>query len=144
MRWLRYRHPRQRSGKRDRSRRSFRKITAMSLPNTESPTAEDVIDQPRAAVSINKRFVGWCIYLVILCGAFALPLREFATYARHSDVHSYVLLIPFVTAYVIYIRWKQVSRELSSAWGLALLLTAAGTGALLASLHFSELCQKCC
>ena len=114
----------------------------MSLPNTESPTVEDVIDQPRAPVSINKRFVGWCIYLVILCGAFALPLRDFATYARHSDVHSYVLLIPFVTAYLIYIRWKQLSCELSSAWGYALLLTATGTGALLASLHFTELGQN--
>src|SRR5436853_108630 len=142
MRWLRSRDPRQGSGKRDPSCRSFRKITAMSLPNTESSTAEDVIDQRRAPVSINKRFVGWCIYLVILCGAFALPLRDFATYARHSDVHSYVLLIPFVTAYLIYIRWKQLSCELSSAWGYALLLTATGTGALLASLHFTELGQN--
>jgi exosortase C (VPDSG-CTERM-specific) len=114
----------------------------MSRPNTESPTAEDVIDQPRAPASINKRFVGWCLYLVILCGAFALPLRAFVTYARHSDVHSYVLLIPFVTAYLIYIRWKQLSRELSSAWGYALLLTATGTGALLASLRFTELGQN--
>ena len=114
----------------------------MTLPNTESPTAESVIDQARPAGSINKRFVGWCIYLVILCGAFALPLREFATYARHSDVHSYVLLIPFVTAYLIYIRWKQLSRELSSAWGYALLLAAIATGALLASLHFTELGQN--
>ena len=86
--------------------------------------------------------MGWCIYLVILCGAFALPLREFVTYARHSDVHSYVLLIPFVTAYLIYIRWKQLSRELSSSWGYALLLAAAGTGALFASLHFTELGQN--
>ena len=69
-------------------------------------------------------------------------MREFATYARHSDVHSYVLLIPFVTAYLIYIRWKQLSRELSSSWGYALLLAAAGTGALLASLHFTELGQN--
>ena len=114
----------------------------MSLPNTESPTAEDMIDQPRAPVSINKRFLGWCLYLVILCGAFALPLSAFVTYARHSDVHSYVLLIPFVTAYLIYIRWKQLSRELSSAWGYALLLAAIGTGALFASLHFTKLGQN--
>ena len=114
----------------------------MSLPNPESPTVEDMIDQPRAPVSINKRFVSWCLYLVILCGAFALPLREFATYARHSDVHSYILLIPFVTAYLIYIRRKQLSRELSSTWGYALLLAAAGTGALFASLHFAELGQN--
>jgi exosortase C (VPDSG-CTERM-specific) len=91
---------------------------------------------------MSRRFAGWCIYLVILCGAFAVPLREFVTYAARSDVHSYVLLIPFVSAYLIYIRWKHLSRELSSAWGLALLLAAAGAGALLASLHFAELGQS--
>src|SRR6266480_8157812 len=91
---------------------------------------------------MSSRFAGWCIYLIVLCGAFTLPLRQFVTYARHSDVHSYVLLIPFVTAYLIYIRWKQLSRELSSSWGYALLSAAAGTGALLASQHFTELGQN--
>lgn len=91
---------------------------------------------------MRSRFTSWCIYLVILCGAFVLPLREFVNYARHSEVHSYVLLIPFVTAYLIYIRWKQLSRELSSSWGYALLLAGAGTGALFASLHFTELGQN--
>ena len=91
---------------------------------------------------MNRRFAGWCIYLVILCGTFALALREFVAYAAHSDVHSYVLLIPFVTAYLVYIRWKQLSRDLSSSWGYALLLAAAGTGALFASLHFTELGQS--
>src|SRR6266700_2025251 len=142
MPWLRLRSRRQRSGKRDRWRKSFGKITAMSLPNTESPTAENVIDEPKAPVSTNKRFMGWSLYLVILCGAFALPLREFVTYARHSEVHSYVLLIPFVAAYLIYIRWKSLSRELSTAWGYALLSAAAGAGALLARLHFAELGQN--
>ncbi len=83
--------------------------------------------------------MGWCIYLAILCGAFALPLGAFVTYARHSEVHSYVLLIPFVTGYLIYIRWKSLSRELGSSWGFALLLAVAGAAALLASLHFAEI-----
>jgi exosortase C (VPDSG-CTERM-specific) len=112
----------------------------MSLPSTENATAENVIDEPRTPVVANKRrFVGWCIYLVILCGAFGLPLRELVTYARHSDVHSYVLLIPFVTAYLIYTRWKELSRELRTSWGHALRLAAAGAGALFASLRFTEL-----
>src|SRR5437660_9218601 len=116
--------------------------TPLNLPNIESPTGEQLLGEPKTPTSGNKRFVGWCIYLVILCGAFALPLSQLATYAGHSDVHSYVLLIPFVTAYLIYIRQKQLSRELSSAWGYALLLTATGTGALFASLHFTELGQN--
>ena len=91
---------------------------------------------------MSSRFVGWCIYLVILCGAFALPLREFVTFARHSEVHSYVLLIPFVTVYLLYIRWRNLSRELSTAWGYALLFVLAGTAALSASLYFTELGQN--
>jgi exosortase C (VPDSG-CTERM-specific) len=101
-----------------------------------------VISEPKTPASANRRFMGWCIYLVILCGAFALPLREFVTYTRHSDVHSYVLLIPFVTAYLVYIRWKSLSRELSSSWGFGLLLAVAGAGALLASQHFAGLGQN--
>jgi len=91
---------------------------------------------------MSMRFAGWCVYLVILCGAFALPLREFVRYAAHSEVHSYVLLIPCVTAYLIYIRWQHLSRELSTSWGYALPLAAAGAGALFASLHFTELGQN--
>jgi len=114
----------------------------LSLPNIVNHVASSGIGPANTGAATSRRFASWCIYLVILCGAFALPLREFVTYARHSDVHSYVLLIPFVTAYLIYIRWKQLSRELSSSWGYALLLAAAGTGALLASLHFTELGQN--
>jgi len=87
----------------------------------------------------NKRFLGWCIYLVVLCAAFALPLREFATYTAHSDVHSYVLLIPFVTAYLIYIRWQHLSNKLTTSWGPAAVLAALGVGALSASQHFTNL-----
>jgi exosortase C (VPDSG-CTERM-specific) len=114
----------------------------LSLPNIANHVASNGIGPANTGAVMSRRFAAWCIYLVILCGAFALPLREFVTYARHSDVHSYVLLIPFVTAYLIYIRWKQLSRELNSAWGYALLWTAAGTGALLAALHFTELGQN--
>jgi exosortase C (VPDSG-CTERM-specific) len=120
----------------------FDERTTLNLPNIDSPTGENVIGERKTPTSANTRFVGWGIYLAILCGAFALPLREFTTFAAHSDVHSYVLLIPFVTAYLIYIRWKHLSRELSSSWGYALLLAAAGTGALFASLHFTELGQN--
>jgi exosortase C (VPDSG-CTERM-specific) len=90
----------------------------------------------------NKRFLGWCIYLAVLCAAFALPLREFATYTAHSDVHSYVLLVPFVTAYLVYIRWRQLSGELTTSWAPAAALTILGVGALLARQHFSNLGQN--
>ena len=114
----------------------------MNLPNIDSPTAENVTEHSNAPASANKRLIGWCIYLVILCGAFALYLRELTAFAAHNQVHSYILLIPLVTAYLIYIRWKHLSRELSSSWGYALLSAAAGIGALLASQYFIDLGQN--
>ena len=114
----------------------------MNLPNINSPTAENVTEHSNAPASANKRLIGWCIYLVILCGALALYLRELVAFAAHSQVHSYILLIPLVTAYLIYIRWKHLSHELSSSWGYALLSAAAGTGALLASQYFVDLGQN--
>jgi exosortase C (VPDSG-CTERM-specific) len=91
---------------------------------------------------MRKRFVGWCIYLGILCAAFAVPLLKFARFAAHSEVHSYVLLIPFVTAYLIYIRWNQLSDEVNRAWGPAALLILVGAVAFVADQRFSELNQN--
>ena len=114
---------------------SLGKETVLSPAKVASPIAENVSSKTRA----NKRFVGWCIYLVILCGAFAFPLTQFSNYAAHSDVHSYVLLIPFVTSYLIYIRWNHLSRELTTSWRRALLFAAFGTSALFAIQHFTDL-----
>jgi len=120
----------------------FNQRKALNLPNIDTPTAEKIDGRPQASASLRGRFFGLLIYLAILCGAFALPLRELTAFAAHSQVHSYILLIPFVTAYLIYIRWKHLSHELSSAWGLTLLSAAAGAGALIASLYFSDLGQN--
>src|SRR5437773_938787 len=111
----------------------------MNRPDFDAPPAAAATTNSHMPGWANKRFLGWCIYLVILCAAFALPLREFATYTAHSDVHSYVLLIPFVTAYLIYIRWRQLSGELTTSWGPAVVLAAVGFGALFASQHFASL-----
>ncbi len=112
---------------------------ALDATKIDSPTPDNVAACSKTPAARNKRFIGWCIYLAILCVAFALPLRQFVTFARHSDVHSYVLLIPFVTAYLIYIRWKDLSCELSTAGGFTLLFGAAGAGALFANQHLHEL-----
>jgi exosortase C (VPDSG-CTERM-specific) len=114
----------------------------MNRSNFDGPRAAAVLTNSHTPAWANKRFLGWCIYLVILCAAFALPLREFVIYTRRSPVHSYVLLIPFVTAYLIYIRWQQLSNKLTTSWGPAVVLAAVGVGALFASQHFSSLGQN--
>jgi exosortase C (VPDSG-CTERM-specific) len=111
----------------------------MNPPEVVSSMAENKIGPSNGRAAVSNRFLGWCIYLAILCGAFAVPLLKFARFAAHSDVHSYVLLIPFVAAYLIYIRWNQLSDELTSAWGPAALLISVGTVAFFAGQHFAEL-----
>src|SRR5438067_3172016 len=111
----------------------------MNRTNFDGPPAAAVMGNSHTPAWANKRFLGWCIYLVILGAVFALPLREFATYTAGSDVHSYVLLIPFVTAYLIYIRWRQLSGELTTSWGPAAVLAPMRVGALFASQRFTSL-----
>jgi exosortase C (VPDSG-CTERM-specific) len=114
----------------------------MNRSNVDSPPPAAVSTSAHMPTWASKRFLGWCISLVILCGAFALPLREFVIYAAHSDVHSYVLLVPFVTAYLLYIRWRQLSDELTTSWGPAAVLAAVGVVTLFASQRFSNLGQN--
>src|ERR1041385_912571 len=105
--------------------------------DTAQPSAAVIADSKTLAWT-NKRFLGWCIYLVVLSSAFALPLQKLARFAAHSDVHSYILLIPFVTAYLISIRWQQLSDRLTTSWGPAGLLATVGATALIAN-RFVEL-----
>ena len=111
----------------------------MNRLNFDAPPTDAVMTKSHTPTWANKRFLGWCIYLVVLCAAFALPLREFVIYAAHSDVDSYVLLVPLITAYLIYIRWRQLSVELTTSWGPGAMFAAVGVGALYASWHFSNL-----
>ena len=82
---------------------------------------------------IPRRFLLFVAYVAILAAALAMPLRVWATFAAGSDVHSYVLLIPFVTTYLLWIRWSGLSRDYKSSPGLSAIPFAAGLFALLAS-----------
>lgn len=62
---------------------------------------------------------------------FAIPLSSLAIHAAGSDLHSHILLIPFVTAYLIYIRRDQLPNvyQTSLGWGAVPLIF--GSGALI-------------
>jgi len=64
---------------------------------------------------------------------FGKPLLALAVYAAGSDLHSYVLLIPFVSAYLIYVRRKQLPKEHECSPGFAMVPLLAGLATLGAS-----------
>src|SRR5438445_4841227 len=50
-------------------------------------------------------FIAFAILLTML---FIKPLFSLVTRAAHSELDSYIVLVPFVSAYLIYTRRKQI------------------------------------
>jgi exosortase C (VPDSG-CTERM-specific) len=57
------------------------------------------------------RLWGSACFAIILLGAFAQPVLALINYAARSDLHSYILLIPFVSAYLLYLRRNQLPKN---------------------------------
>ena len=73
------------------------------------------------------RSAGYAGCVVLLTLLFIKPLVRLVQYAAGSDLHSHVILVPFITAYLLYIgrgRMQVVYR--SSVWGTVIL---SGLGA---------------
>ena len=76
------------------------------------------------------RFWSGACFVILLLAAFGQPLLGLANYAAHSALHSHILLIPFVSAYLLYIRRDQLPKTLVTDVPLAVVSLAAGLGVL--------------
>jgi exosortase C (VPDSG-CTERM-specific) len=71
--------------------------------------------------------VGGCVgYLVLLTLLFIQPLTGLMLYAAHSDLHSHILLAPFITGYLLYIQRGRLPAAYRSS--IAGAVTAGGIG----------------
>ena len=59
---------------------------------------------------------------------FAQPLLALVNYAAGSELYSYILLIPFVSAYLLYLRRDQLPKNYVADLPLAIVFLAAGLG----------------
>ena len=64
----------------------------------------------------------------MLLAAFARPLLALVNYAAGSELYSYILLIPFVSAYLLYLRRDQLPKKYVTDLPLAIVSLAAGLG----------------
>ena len=69
-------------------------------------------------------------FAIALLGAFAQPLLALINYAASSDLYSYILLIPFVSGYLLYLRRDQLAKDYVVDGQLGIALLAAGFGLL--------------
>ena len=72
---------------------------------------------------------GGC-FAIVLLAAFARPLFGLINYAAGSQLYSYILLIPFVSAYLLYLRRDQLPKNYVTDLPLAVVSLAAGLGVL--------------
>jgi len=75
-------------------------------------------------------WAGAC-FAIALLGGFAQPLLGLANYAAHSSLHSYILLIPFVSGYLLYLRRDQLPKERVADLQFGIVLLACGLGVFL-------------
>ena len=66
------------------------------------------------------------ICTVVLAACFAKPLFSLARFTLHSDLYSHILLIPFVSLYLAWLKKNSLSPDSEPGRKLALLPLAAG------------------
>jgi exosortase C (VPDSG-CTERM-specific) len=77
------------------------------------------------------RFWSGACFVVLLLVAFGRPLLGLANYAAHSALHSYILLVPLVSAYLLYLRRDQLPKKYGTDLPLGIGLLACGLGLFL-------------
>lgn len=74
-------------------------------------------------------WAGAC-FAIALLAVFAQPLLALINYAAGSDLFSYILLIPFVSGYLLYLRRHQLPKDYVVDRALAMASLAVGLGIL--------------
>jgi exosortase C (VPDSG-CTERM-specific) len=71
--------------------------------------------------------MGFLIFGIFLVAVFSKPLFSLAVYVAGEQLHSHILLIPFVSAYLIYIRRHTLPRDytFSVRWAMIPLIAGA-------------------
>jgi exosortase C (VPDSG-CTERM-specific) len=90
------------------------------------------ISRPTLVKQAPKRsLLPLACYVVVLAALFGRFLLALATYTASSQLYSYILLVPFVSAYLLYIRRDQLPKEYSADIPLAIASFTTGIGILI-------------
>lgn len=76
----------------------------------------------------TARLVGFALFMLILLVCFSHPLYALFDFAAHSDLYSYILLLPFISFYLVWSKRKKLTLESKPLRVLALAPFLAGVG----------------
>jgi exosortase C (VPDSG-CTERM-specific) len=107
----------------------------LETPTTQSealargiiPAQKGNFEGPTSPVDRNtwRLWSGAC-FAIVLVAAFAQPLLMLVKYAAGSQLYSYILLVPFVSAYLLYLRRDQLPKNYRIDLPLTIVSLAAG------------------
>ena len=78
----------------------------------------------------ERRLAAALGYSLLLVGIFSKPLWDLMAHAIGSDLHSHIVLIPLVSAYLIWVRRSQLPGVGKPSFGFGLLFGVIGLAAL--------------
>jgi exosortase C (VPDSG-CTERM-specific) len=110
----------------------------MLHPPNEAAASETIIpaqtENTSESTSPNHptrwRFWSGGCFAIVLLAAFARPLLALVNYAGGSELYSYILLVPFVSAYLLYLRRDQLPKKYVADLPLSILSLTIGLGVL--------------
>ena len=81
---------------------------------------------PEPRVQMRKQTAGFAAFLAACCAVYWAPLGELVRLALADDTHSHILLVPFLTAGLIWMQREAIFRRAESSLPAAAACLAAG------------------
>lgn len=98
------------------------------------PNKQDILNN-----SSERLRVGACAgYLVLLLLLFAQPLTRLMLYAARSDLYSYILLVPFISGYLLYMNRSRFSTAYRTSIAGTFTMAAIGMAAMAAGIRWER------
>jgi exosortase C (VPDSG-CTERM-specific) len=104
--------------------------TAAGREISVTTRTEDVFESTPPTQKQGWRVWGGVCFAIVLLAVFARPLLMLISYVARSQLHSYILLVPFVSAYLLYLRRDQLPKNYRTDLLFALVSLAVGFGLL--------------
>ena len=83
--------------------------------------------------------IGACgVYVILLTLLFIQPLTRLMLHAAHSDLHSYILLVPLVAGYLLYVHGRPVAAVYRSSIVGTITVGGIGLAALASGIELRE------
>ncbi len=85
----------------------------------------------------RRRVIGCVVFSVLLVLIFIKPLIQLSIHAAATELHSQILLVPFISAYLIYIQFDQLPRRYTTSLKSVLVCFSIGAAALYGIWHLN-------